>query len=93
MAVVKTVRSLRTFTKTVEDPTMGTKKQSVYGQITIPSKILLRWLQAGVKAVVITFDPDKPFLLQIEAVPSTLEKQGEKKKPDNPIDLIEEYEM
>jgi hypothetical protein len=93
MAVLKTVRSLRTFTKTVEDPTMGSKKQSVYGEITIPSKILLRWVQAGVKAVVITYDTDKPFLLQIEAVPSTLEKQGEKKKADNPIDLLEEYEL
>ncbi|MEM3549234.1 MAG: hypothetical protein QXJ23_09555 [Thermofilum sp.] len=90
MVVVKTVRSLRTFTKTLEDPTMGTKKQSVYGQITIPSKILLRWLQAGVKAVVITYDTEKPFMLQIEAVPSI---QEEKKKPDNPIDLIEEYEL
>jgi len=93
MVVVKTVRSLRTFTKTLEDPTMGTKKQSVYGQITIPSKILLRWLQAGVKAVVITYDTDKPFMLQIEAVPSIQENQTEKKKPDNPIDLIEEYEL
>ncbi|MCI4407528.1 MAG: hypothetical protein JHC26_00415 [Thermofilum sp.] len=93
MVVVKTVRSLRTFTKTLEDPTMGTKKQSVYGQITIPSKILLRWLQAGVKAVVITYDSEKPFMLQIEAVPSIQENQAEKKKPDNPIDLIEEYEL
>jgi hypothetical protein len=93
MAIVRAVRSLRTFTKTEEDPVVGAKRQSLHAQITIPAKIARLWVQDGVKAVIVTYDTEKPYELHIVAVPSTREKQGRKQKPDNPIDLIEEYEV